>query len=445
MPNPAARFSEYAPAQINAISLAATFQIGLITDIAQRCDKLNIKYQMDDTIRPIINPVITPPQAKLIQPECNYNYRDYQVKAIAATLKYGRGLIVSPTASGKSLIMYGIIKNAVEYQQTTLIIVPGTQLVTQLDKDFIEYGSDFHCTFSSETKTIPENTKVIISNREWLQGHASELPKIHAIMIDEVHKLKPKSKMYKTVKSIKTNYLLGFTGTMPEQIADQWFVKSAVGPIIFEEETHKLQAQNYLSQINIISLFLEHTQLHRFPMETYEDIQKLYYNEYKYLEQDDKSNLTIVSIIEKFSKLGNTLVIFDHTCHGEFLRDHTKGNVYFINGETPMADRENIRALMETRNDIILYANEKCFGTGINVKNIKNVVIASHGKGLTKIIQLIGRGLRKISASVETMNLVDIHHNYKYSLKHFNERLQLYRRFYKKSYDKRKRILVSNK
>jgi superfamily II DNA or RNA helicase len=442
IPNANARFSDYAPDTVCPISLAGTFLIGMLIDICSKCKELKIDYKIDESITPIIKPKISVISDTLIQPECDYDYRDYQETGINAAIKYGRGLCVSPTASGKSLFMYGVIVNAKEYQERTLLIVPGTQLVRQMNKDFTEYGSDFHCVFSSESKTIPDDARVIISNREWLNRHAKELPSIKAIIVDEVHKLQKNSSLYKTIRLIKSNYLLGFTGTMPASTEKQWFIKSVIGPIIFEEHTYNLQAQNYLAQIRIISVELRHKKLEVFPRETYEDIKKAFYYEYKHLEQDKKSNLTCIKLIESFAKTGNTLVIFDHTGHGEFMQKNTTGNVMFINGSVNMDVREDIRTRMGQENDVILYANEKCFGTGTNVPNIKNVIIISHGKGLTKIIQMIGRGLRKTSSSVETMNLVDIHHNYKYSSNHFQERLLLYRKFYKKSYDKSKTIHI---
>lgn len=130
------------------------------------------------------------------------------------------------------------------------------------------------------------------------------------------------------------------------------------------------------------------------------------------------------------SKLnGNSIILYDHNDHGKLLFDLAVASgrkTFMIFGETELDKREDIRSLMESESGILLVANTKCFSVGINIKNIQNIIFAfSSGKGITKIMQSIGRGLRRTEYK-HTMNLVDFYHNFKYSTIHYRKRKKLY-------------------
>jgi superfamily II DNA or RNA helicase len=225
---------------------------------------------------------------------------------------------------------------------------------------------------------------------------------------------------------------------MPEDEDEEWFVKGNVGPVIFKEHAWKLQEQNYLARINIVSIMIEHKlrpdhiinptyDITEFPIRQYTD-------EYQYIESHQKSIDYIAELVSKVE--GNTMVLFDHTEHGKKLFKAMKGNKMFVNGSVKMDDREDIKAALEVNDDLVLVAQSTCFGTGISINNIKNVVICSHSKRLTKIIQQVGRGLRKTHEGAEYVYLFDIHHNFKYSLRHCGERFRHFEKFYNKAFDK---------
>ncbi len=460
--------SEYR--DISAISAAFTIKIGLIFEIIDfyKSRYPNNKIKVSKILKDVIVPGCTKISDKIIQPtgfidgtDKQFIYRDYQEESIINVEKYGRGLIISPTASGKSIIAYGIVTNYKEYSEKTLIIVPGIQLLSQFYKDFIEYGYNTEdiamMTANAVRKnTVNYNTKILIVNHEILQKPTNlklvlNNFKPKAIICDECHKFKPGNKIVKSIISIPTIYRIGMTGTYPDVLNDVWNIKGLFGKEIIKKDITPLQEQNYLAKIRIFPIKLEHLKKPKFKDKTLtleENLKQEFNKEFKYLEEHNEANKQITTIIDKLK--GNTVVLFDHIAYGNALFDllYTR-NKFLVNGNTELNKREDIRKALESnKNDFsiknVVLGNYKCFGTGINIKNIQNVVICSHGKGTTKIIQGIGRGLRKILEGDEYLNLIDIYHNFKYSAKHFEIRKKLYKKFYNKDSKLFKSIQISS-
>ena len=181
-----------------------------------------------------------------------------------------------------------------------------------------------------------------------------------------------------------------------------------------------------LADVKIYPIRFFHTSKIKYVINDYDDIVKRYRWECGILEDIEEVTLTICNIAKQLS--GNTLILFDHIEHGNKLfklLDHD--NKCFVDGSVDLDDREKTRLKMSIKNSCITIANAKCFGTGITIKQIQNVVFAMNGKGVTKIIQAVGRSLER---NKQHANLIDIFHNYKYSTRHFEERVKLYKKFY---------------
>ena len=167
-----------------------------------------------------------------------------------------------------------------------------------------------------------------------------------------------------------------------------------------------------------------------------------YHKEWEYTEMHEPANMRIAELTVRLK--GNTLLLFDHTEHGNSLFGFIRSdNKHFIDGTVDIEDREDIRKIIENTGDAILVGNVKCVGTGINIKRINNIIFSSGGKGLVKVIQAIGRGLRMHELK-DRLNLVDISFNKKYSQLHFMSRLRLYRKFYQMSLEKIHEINLMN-
>jgi superfamily II DNA or RNA helicase len=379
----------------------------------------------------------------LVSPDnSKYDYRPYQRDAIVNASNIGRGIIDSPTASGKSLIIYGLVRNLKQMQgEKILVVVPNPGLVTQLIGDFENYeGIDDVAPWRKGSSPVPD-AQVVFVSRTILKAPALAAAKkagFKHLIMDEIHKLNRGSSYEKIVKAVDTKSIFGLTATMPEDPDEEWFIKGTVGPVIFKAHAHELQEQNFLAKINIVKIEFQHLDRPNHLVNPTYDLKefptRMYTEEYQYLESHQKSIDYIAALASKAK--GNTMVLFDHTAHGRALYDAMQGNKMFVDGSVSMDDREDVKKALEENHDLILVAQSTCFGTGISINNISNVIICSHSKKLTKIIQQVGRGLRKTKQGDEYVYLFDCCHNFRYSVRHASNRVNLYVQFYNKKYDK---------
>lgn len=437
--NKASDFSEFAAESKSCMSVLGSFQSGLIYDIRDEliriCPDIEIEYDSD-----VLNAAkpLSAYQNEFEMPTIEgIQDRDYQKEDVRLALSFGRGIIESPTGTGKSYIIYSICWNLLKMKcDPILILVPTLQLVRQMQSDFIKFGMDEDevQAFSSFAKKPNwKKAKVIIINSQWMLGHSKEIPDVKSFICDETHILKADNNITDLVKKIPTFVRFGFTGTLPEDIMDIWSVKGVIGPLLSTSRAYEYQADGTLADIKIVSIRFKQ---HRSQPYT-DDHNKRFYEEWKAIEKCKKSNSIIADLAMK-SK-GNSIILFDHTEHGQELFRicsmtalDTDKEVRFIDGSIELDDRTAICEDIETKQNIVLVANAKCFGVGINIKNISSIILALSGKGQTKIIQAIGRGLRQLAGKT-FLTLFDIHHSWKYSSDHFIQRLALYKEHYAKN------------
>jgi len=462
--NPSYRFSRYAQPTISPISPNGSFLPGMIFDICVEIKKEIPSIKLDfQNVKDIILPFSYNIEA-LEQPEnTKYKYFDYQEVAIKVCLKNGRGCIVCATSGGKSLIMYGLIKNLWQHTGKTgrlLILVPNIQLVKQMQSDFIDYGCspDKICVFSSFAKDI-EDKQIIISNRQWLERHSEELPTdFEYLFCDEMHTLAASNKVSLYVNKFKTQSKFGFTATLPDKetaFMDYYNAIGICGKVLFTRLAKELQETGSISNLKIISIKFNHVGVKQpeppttkqllnkdgeviktVELDDFERAQLKYSTEWAFIEKCKNSNETLSKLALSLKK--NTILLFDHTEHGKTLLEiinrlnvNNAKLVYFINGETEVEIREDIRKDMETKDNIILIANTKCLGTGISIKNIFNLIFGfTSAKSAVKVLQAIGRSLRKLEGKQFAI-LYDIYHSFKYSTQHFGIRLKMYNKNYK--------------
>ena len=430
--NPAyGRGNKFATARVYAITPSGKYDIGLTDNITAFLESNQLLYTIDDALHKKINLGFTDPNIKQYP---SLEYRDYQFKSIKAALSKGRGVIVIPTAGGKTLIMSSVIEsmriNLKEPSALALVIVPSLQLVTQTAQDFQDYGMQKITKWSGENipdqnaTTIVAGTQILLSNKTDL----SILGNVKILLIDETHGLRRGNEINKIFNLIDTDYKFGFTGTMPPSPIDQWNIIGKLGPIVYEEKNKTLKQKNHISNFKIIILDIKHQNIPNFFRNTTKPAEA-YNNEIDYLMNNQRRNEIISKLANRLSN--NTIIMVDRIDHGinieHSLRELCQDTrpIYFIRGSTDIEERENIRKLMEDRNDIIAVAVSKIFSTGINIPNLHNIIFASAGKAKIKIMQSIGRALRK--HPTKTMATVfDIADNTKYSKTHLKERIKLY-------------------
>jgi len=355
--------------------------------------------------------------------------RDYQVEGVYDALRHNRKLLISPTASGKSLMIYAIVRYYVEKEQNTLIVVPTTSLVEQMYKDFADYGWDVgsYCHKIYAGKERETDSQVIITT--WQSIY--KLPKqyfsrFNVVVGDEAHQFKSKSLISIMTKLCDAKYRFGFTGTLDGSQTHKWVLEGLFGPSYKIIKTDELMEKGHLAKLDIKVLLLKHPP-HRF--EVFED-------EVQYLINHQKRNNFIKNLTLDLK--GNTLVLFARVeGHGQPLYESINSNttddrkVFFIHGGVNTDERELVREITERENNAIIVASYGTFSTGINIKNLHNVIFASPSKSRIRNLQSIGRVLRKGENKVKA-TLYDIADDisYKsrknYTLNHLIERIKIY-------------------
>ena len=363
---------------------------------------------------------------------------DYQVEAVQHALNRSRALLVSPTGSGKSMMIYLLCRWMLDKNPTgkLLIIVPTTSLVAQMLADFRDYSKqdswkadrNIHTVMSGKDKTSTK--RIIISTWKSIYNQPfAYFDDFIGVFGDECHLFKAKSLSSIMSKAKKTKYRIGTTGTLDGTQTHKLVIEGLFGPTYHTTTTKKLIDQDLLSQINIDCLQLQYSP---------EDIQTIkkmtYVDEIRWVVSNHRRNQFIKNLCSKLT--GNTLVLFNFVelqgkpLHEMLQKDSTKP-VYFIHGQTEVDEREQIRKAVDKGSDSILLASYGTCSTGINIKNIHNVVFASPSKSIIRVLQSIGRGLRR-SDTKQQMKLFDIADDLRYKsytnhgMNHLGARLKIY-------------------
>ena len=355
--------------------------------------------------------------------------RDYQVNAVYDALRYNRKLLISPTASGKSLMIYSIVRYFVEKEHNILLIVPTTSLVEQMYKDFEDYGwnAEEYCHKIYSGKEKSTNKNVVITTWQSIYNlPRSFFDNFDVVIGDEAHQFKSKSLVGIMTKMDNTKYRFGFTGTLDGSQTHKWVLEGLFGPSYKVTQTQELIEKGYLSKLQIKVLLLKHNQ-HQF--DEYEE-------EIQYLITHDKRNNFIKNL--SLDLKGNTLILFNRVeTHGQPLYEMINSSaakdrkIFFVYGGVDAEEREKVREITEKENDSIIVASYGTFSTGINIKNLHNIIFASPSKSRVRNLQSIGRVLRKGENKNKAV-LYDIADDitYKskknYTLNHLIERIKIY-------------------
>ena len=360
--------------------------------------------------------------------------RDYQEEIVKRCMSIGRGTIILATAGGKTLTSASLITQIYNLYKSpynkgsfkALFIVPDRGLVEQTTQDFKDYGVPFTVSKWTGDDDLDINSEIIVANLGILQSKNSNLSwltDIDLLIVDEVHKIRRGNKINDIFKLVKTPHRFGFTGTMPEEVLDQWNIIGKIGPVIYEKNSFDLRQDSYVSNAQIHILNLIHKTI--LPINRQKNS---YREEIEQLTESKFRNSTIAKLSAKLSN--NSLIMVDFIRHGEMLlqivREHAPHKqVFFVQGEVEIEERDRIRKLMEEHNNIIVIAISKIFSTGINIKNLHYIIFACGGKAKVKIVQSIGRGLR-LHKDKSQLIIFDVADNLYYSQRHADKRKQLY-------------------
>lgn len=358
--------------------------------------------------------------------------RDYQVAAFAHAIKNRRAVLLSPTASGKSLIIYLIMRYL---KRRTLIIVPTVSLVQQMNGDFKDYGYDQPTHMI--TAGVDKETECDITISTWQSIY--KMPKawfkqFDVVIGDEAHLFKAKSLTSIMTKLDQTKYRFGFTGTLDDAQTHKLVLEGLFGGVEKVTTTAELIEKGTLAEFRVKCIALQYP----------DEIKKAhakdkYPDEVDFLVRNEARNKFIRNLA--LSLKGNTLLLFNFVeKHGKPLHQQIKHAidtsvdkrpVYYVSGEVSGDEREKIRHIVETVDNAIIVASYGTFSTGINIKQLHNIIFASPSKSRIRVMQSIGRGLRKSETKTKA-TLFDIADNLawksknNFTLDHFAERLKMY-------------------
>lgn len=375
----------------------------------------DVPYEVDPKVTDLFKGHTFPPKYDLSL----YPY-DFQKDCIEEALKHPRGIMRVATASGKSLIISYIIKTLLENEavERCLIIVPTIGLVEQFCGDMKEYGVKFNIGRVYEKYKEFDKT-IVISTWQTLSRNHDKLNLYDGVIVDEAHGAKSHeiSKILKKCK--KAIYRLGFTGTLPTSKLDLWNVKSYLGPLLREYSSGELAEKGYISKCNIKLIHIQYNDEYD---GMYDDIKdSIFTNDFrlrlmgKLAESMDHNILILVGKVEK---------------EGEYLenffREETSKDVMFLSGRDDVDTREYWRKKCMKRKDIILIATYGIFQLGINIPNLKYIILAAPFKSKIRVLQSIGRALRKHSDKVNGAIIFDISDDVRYLGEHSLKRLRYY-------------------
>jgi superfamily II DNA or RNA helicase len=355
--------------------------------------------------------------------------RNYQIDAVYDALRYNRKLLISPTASGKSLMIYSVVRYYAEKNKKILLVVPTTSLVEQMFKDFQDYGWDAenycHRIYAGKEKTN-ENPVTITTWQSIYKLKRPFFKDFEVVIGDEAHLFKSKSLISIMTKMDAAKYRFGFTGTLDGTQTHKWVLEGLFGPSYKVTQTKELIDKGHLSKLQIHILILKHKPQ---KFEVYEE-------ELQHIITHQKRNNFIKNLVIDLK--GNTLVLFSRVeTHGQPLYELINNSiqndrkVFYVHGGVDAEERERIREITETEKNAIIVASYGTFSTGINIKNLHNVIFASPSKSRIRNLQSIGRVLRKGDSKTQAV-LYDIADDIthlsrrNYTLNHLIERIKIY-------------------
>ena len=325
-------------------------------------------------------------------------------------------------------MIYSLVRFHVNVKRNVLIVVPTTSLVEQMYKDFEEYGwmASKHChkIYAGEQK----NTKADCVITTWQSVYKQPrkwFETFDVIIGDEAHLFKSKSLTTLMSKLHGCKYRIGFTGTLDGANVNQLVLEGVFGRCSQVTRTKQLMNQGYLAQLKVNIILLKHQEV----------IFEGYQDEIDYLIGHEQRN----NFIRKLacSLKGNTLVLYNYVeRHGlplyEMINSSADTPVHFIHGGVDVDMREEVRRLTEETSDSIIIASYGTFSTGINIRNLHNVIFASPSKSRVRNLQSIGRVLRK-GENKSQATLYDIADDIStdkgsnYTLRHLYERFKIYK------------------
>ena len=350
--------------------------------------------------------------------------RDYQVEVVNNFLLNPQSLQEVATGAGKTIITATLSKITEDYGRS-LVVVPNKSLVTQTEEDYINCGLDVGVYFGDrkelgKTHTICTWQSLNILDKKHKDGEAvlslaEFLEGVSTIIIDEVHQAKAevlKNLLTRNLRNAPIRW--GLTGTIPKEKFEFESIHASLGPVIGQVSAKELQDKGVLSQchVNVVQL-----------LDTPEF--RDYQSELKYLVTDNKRIEYIAKLLNGVKNSGNTLILVDRISAGEKLQELIEGSV-FVKGDVKLKDRKEAYDEIKEGTNKVIVATYGVAAVGINIPRIFNLVLIEPGKSFVRVIQSIGRGVRK-AKDKDFVQIWDLTSTCKFAKRHLTQRKKFYK------------------
>jgi superfamily II DNA or RNA helicase len=350
--------------------------------------------------------------------------RDYQVQAVNECINNLQGISVAPTSAGKTIITSTLSMLAEKYGRT-IVIVPNKNLVMQTEEDYRNIGLDVGVLFGdrkeyNRTHTICTWQSLMVLDKKSKDALDDEqlevfLNNLVAVICDEVHSVKNMNVLHGLLTTTFANIPIrwGLTGTIPEEEYNQVSLYSAIGPLIGKLTAKELQDQGHLANCHVNICQTQDAVVYN-----------NYQEELKYLVTNKNRLSWLAKKIEEISNTGNTLILVDRIETGEILNELLP-NSTFISGQMKSTKRKELYKEINLADNAIMIATYGTTSTGISINRIFNLVLVEPGKSFVRVIQSIGRGLRKADDK-DSVEIYDIASKCKFSNRHLLKRKKFY-------------------
>jgi superfamily II DNA or RNA helicase len=351
--------------------------------------------------------------------------RDYQTEIINNFLANPQCIQEVATGAGKT-VMTAALSHAVTPYGRSIVIVPNKSLVTQTEKDYTNLGLDTGVFFGDRKEFGRQHTictwqslNVLLKNTKNDTADITIgefLEDVVCVIVDEVHMAKADA-----LKTLLTGVMAqvpirwGLTGTVPKEAFEFQAIHVSLGPVVSRLAAAELQDRGVLAQchVNIVQL-VDHVEYTN------------YQSELKYLLEESGRLDTIASVVAEVNRTGNTLVLVDRISAGQELVARLGDRAVFVSGATKARDRQDEDEAVAESTDKIIVATYGVAAVGINIPRIFNLVLLEPGKSFVRVIQSIGRGIRK-AEDKDFVQIWDITSTCRFAKRHLTKRKAFYK------------------
>lgn len=375
--------------------------LGLYESLLSTCMENKIEYRTvgfeDFTLNEIDKDAL---ESRINEKYLNdkYTIRDYQLNAVYEALRNKRGILQCCTSSGKSLMIYSIIRELLPVKKKILVIVPSIMLVGQMYSDFVDYGweeIEKYCERQGGDYQTDWRSQVLISTWQSLQNQQKEIfYEYDAVIVDECHSVKDSNVVTDILGCcINADFKIGTSGTLGDAPIVKMASEGTLGKVLYTVSSKELIDRNILTDIRVATVFL------KYPLNfIMQNKGRAYPEEVKQIEEYGDRHKILNFIFSAIKPTDNTLILCNHIAHIKETADYIKSlgkNVKVITGAVKAKDREEIRKSMEDEEGTVLVATYATLSTGVNIKKLHNLVMYGNSKSKIKVLQSIGRVLRK--------------------------------------------------